>query len=487
MKNIIVTDQPDQWNFLEGKVDIVSNNDYLNIDYANTKNQYRVINLCSSYDYQNLGYYVSLIAEARRHKVYPSILNIQDINQKMNSIFTNNELLEKINTLLKPIISNKFTLSIYFGRNIAKKYDEICKKLHGLLPLPLFKVDFCKSKKGVWSINKIATINISDIPKECLDFLQERANEFVKVKRLSTPKKSASVFDLAILVNSKEEFPPSNEKAIKNFIDASNELNVSVQLIEKSDYQFLTQYDGLFIRETTYVDNHTYNFARKASAEGLIVIDDPRSILKCGNKVYLHELLHTNHFHTPNTAILYKSSLKDYLKIAKYPCVLKQPDSCFSKGIVKINNEKELIENATKLFKKSELLLIQDYIPTAYDWRIGILDNKPLYACRYFMAKDHWQIYNWDNKDEPEGEFDCVPIEKVPKNVIAAAVRASKLIGNSLYGVDIKEYNNKAIIIEINDNPSIDAGVEDQLLGKTIYLKIIQHFIDSMKKIKGYT
>ena len=31
-------------------------------------------------------------------------------------------------------------------------------------------------------------------------------------------------------------------------------------------------------------------------------------------------------------------------------------------------------------------------MPTDFDWRIGVLEGKALYACRYFMARKHWQI-----------------------------------------------------------------------------------------------
>lgn len=486
MKSLIVTDLPEFWSFLKEHIDIISNNDYLNLDYANTKNQYRIINLCSDYNYQSFGYYISLLAEARKHKIYPSVLNIQDINQKIISIFSNKNLLEKINLLLKPITSNNFVLSIYFGKNMAKKYDVICKHIHGLLPLPLFKVEFIKSKKEQWSIKNIIIINTKDIPEEHYDFLKERAIEFVKLRRMSIAKKSHSVFDLAILVNPKESLPPSNEKAIKNFIQAANDLDMRVELIEKLDYQFINQFDGLFIRETTFVNHHTYNFARKAFAEQMVVVDDPGSILKCGNKIYLNELLHTHKIHTPNTDIIYKSYLNDYVKKAKFPCVLKQPDSCFSHGVVKINNHDELTKNALQYFKKSDLLLVQEYIPTEYDWRIGVLNGAPLFACRYFMAKNHWQIYNWDSVEEKEGGLECVPIEAVPASIIKVALKSSKLIGDGLYGVDIKEYNGKPMVIEVNDNPNIDAGIEDQYHGKEIYTKIMQHFINSMKKNRGY-
>ena len=53
---------------------------------------------------------------------------------------------------------------------------------------------------------------------------------------------------------------------------------------------------------------------------------------------------------------------------------------------------------------------------------------------------------------------------------------------NNLYGVDIKEYNQTAKIIEINDNPNIDHGVEDAILGFKLYETIIQDLFDRIDR-----
>ena len=65
---------------------------------------------------------------------------------------------------------------------------------------------------------------------------------------------------------------------------------------------------------------------------------------------------------------------------------------------------------------------------------------------------------------------------KVPKRVIQAAIRASKPIGNGLYGVDLKEREKDVIVIEVNDNPNIDSGIEDAILGEELYLRIADTF-----------
>ena len=69
--------------------------------------------------------------------------------------------------------------------------------------------------------------------------------------------------------------------------------------------------------------------------------------------------------------------------------------------MVKAKTEAELYEEAERLFAKSELIVAQSYMPTDFDWRIGVFDGKPLWACRYHMADGHWQIVNNQEQGRP--------------------------------------------------------------------------------------
>ncbi len=137
------------------------------------------------------------------------------------------------------------------------------------------------------------------------------------------------------------------------------------------------------------------------------------------------------------------------------------------------------------------MIICQEFLYSEFDWRIGILDNKPLFACKYFMKKDHWQIYDWNTSSgEAYGDHLTVCIDEVPKNVLNVATKAASLIGDGLYGVDLKVVNNEIYIVEVNDNPNIDSGVEDTILGNKLYESIIDSFINrinitkNMQKIK---
>ena len=179
-------------------------------------------------------------------------------------------------------------------------------------------------------------------------------------------------------------------------------MGVEVEPITKKDLAKLANYDALFIRETTSISNHTYRFARRAQQEGMPVIDDPLSMIRCTNKVYLNELMSYNKVPVPPTVMI--ASPADFEMAAQtlgFPLVLKIPDSAFSRGVKKASTFEELKTLATQWLEDSDLLIAQKFMPTEYDWRVGVLGGQPLFAVHYLMAKQHWQIVNHDRAASP--------------------------------------------------------------------------------------
>ncbi len=218
-------------------------------------------------------------------------------------------------------------------------------------------------------------------------------------------------------------------EGLKHFVEAGAELGIEVDTLTRNDYTKLAEYDGLFIRETTALDNHTYRFANKAEKEDMVVIDDPSSILKCTNKIYLHDLMKSRKLPTPRTEILYRDEpkkLADLPDLLGFPIVLKIPDGSFSRGVVKAENAEQLKAAADDLFQHTALVLAQEFMFTQYDWRIGVLNREPLYACKYFMSRGHWQIYNHGAKGTAKsGGFETLPVREAPSDIVKLALRAT--------------------------------------------------------------
>jgi len=392
----------------------------------------------------------------------------------------------QIQRSLKSVHGDSFELSIYFGKNVAHRHSTLSKMLFNLFPLPFFRAYFVK-EKGEWLLDDVRIIAVRDIPVHHHQFVMEQISGYVgrhTWKRLG--KQQPYHYEMAMLHSPEDRTPPSNPQAIKKFCRAAERNGVGIEIINRYDYAQLDRYDALFIRDTTAVNHYTYRFARRAESVGLVVIDDSLSILRCANKIYLAELMRHHGITTPKSLIISRHTAQKVREVIGFPCVLKIPDSSFSLGVYKFDSQDEFHSALDKYFKESELLLAQEYIPTDFDWRVGILNRQPLFVCRYYMAEKHWQIYNHHTPNGTDcGMADTLPINEVPKKIIATALRAAGTIGDGLYGVDIKEIKGRPCVIEINDNPNIDAGIEDEVLKDALYDTVIREFVRRMDVSHG--
>jgi glutathione synthase/RimK-type ligase-like ATP-grasp enzyme len=417
-----------------------------------------------------------LLAAARGHKPIPSIATIQDMKSPTLVRIASETLQELVQRSLSEVRAESFELSIYFGKNLAKKHEKLAWELYKSFHAPLLRAKFVRREEQ-WSLSAVGPIALKDVPNSHQAALVEFAKEYFN-KRAPSSRAKAARFSLAILRNPQEEMPPSNEKALQKFIKAAQRASLEAELITVSDLRRLAEFDALFIRETTAVNHHTFRFAQKAKAHGLVVIDDPDSILKCTNKVYLAELLERFDLPAPATFLVHKGNAEEMLSQLPIPCVLKQPDSAFSHGVVRTDTREEARKAIEHLLRSSDLILAQEYLPTAFDWRVGVIDGTPLYACKYHMARSHWQIYKHQGPGKVlTGKHETFSVDMVEQKLLRVAVKAANLIGNGFYGIDIKEHHGKYRIIEVNDNPSIDAGVEDKVLKDRLYDAIMQVFL----------
>jgi len=476
VSNLIVVDNPKTWSLHIAGVPVVAARTYLTDPHYSELRNLKVFNLCRSYRYQSTGYYVSLLAMARGHRPLPSITTIQDMKSMAIARVVAEDLDDQVQYALRPIKSPTFTLSIYFGENLAKRYDDVSTRLFRLFQTPLLRAEFVH-EEDEWRLGGIGPIAASEIPEAHQAFVVEAATRFFAQNRFPARVRDQSQYDLAILHNPEEPTPPSDARALQRFAQAARRYRLGVEFITREDFARLAEFDALFIRETTAVNHHTYRFARRALAEGLVVIDDPDSIAKCSNKVYLTELLARHNIPLPRTLIVHRENRNRVIHDIGVPCILKQPDSSFSQGVLKAENVHELEEQIERLLDKSDLVIAQEFVPTDYDWRIGVLNRQALFACRYYMVKKHWQIAQSDLNGTRYGETEAVPLEQVPHDVLNMAVRAARLIGDGLYGVDLKQIGSKVYVIEVNDNPNIDAGCEDRFLKSGLYEQIIRVFV----------
>ena len=480
MPKLIVTDNPSSWRFGDG-AELVAAQEYLTGERFVSMRRARVFNLCRSYAYQSVGYYVSLLAEARGQKPIPSVTTMQDLRLAPVVRVVSRELGDLIERSLSHVESTTFVLDVYFGRSIDSRYGRLARALYNHFPAPLLRARFCRDDD--WELEQVRPIAVSEIPPEHRVFLEAEASRYFE--RSHEPRKPDVEYryDLAILVDPDETDAPSDEVALQKFIRAAAGLGIEARLIEREDFGRVAEFDALFIRETTRVNHHTYRFSRRAESEGLVVIDSPESILRCTNKVYLAELLRRHGIPIPRTLVVGEGTDPNRI-VAElgFPCVLKRPDSSFSAGVVKADDAESLGRHLEAFFRESELIVAQEFVPSSFDWRVGVLEQRPLFACRYHMVEGHWQIQKSGRSGwRRYGKAESVALDAVPPRVLEVGLASASLIGDGLYGVDVKQVNGRVMVMEVNDNPSVESGIEDG--GQdALYQTIMRYFLDRLEE-----
>jgi glutathione synthase/RimK-type ligase-like ATP-grasp enzyme len=483
---VIVVEKASDWGSYYPSDNVVTAQDYLRQAVGTDDERTQVINLCRSYKYLGTGYYVSLLGEARGHRIIPSVRTINDLRRRSLYGFD----IEALNQSLTRFLpaggrdTTDFGILVYFGETSYPSLEDLARGVFEAFPCPILRIEF--ERERVWQISAIRPAGLHTLSDGQEDGFAQALDRFSKKTWRKPRARRKYRFDMAMLVDPDESLPPSNRRALKHFVETGNQLGIDVDLLTRKDYARLAEYDALFIRATTALDNHTYRFANKAEKEDLVVIDDPGSILKCTNKIFLHDLLRTRKLPVPRTEILYRDDPRSLAALPErlgFPIVLKIPDGSFSRGIVKVEDPQRLKAAADELFQHTARVLAQEFMFTEFDWRIGVLNREPLYACKYYMSRGHWQIYNHAAKGGSRtGGFETLPVRDAPAEIVKLALRATAPIGDGLYGVDLKQAGERCAIVEVNDNPSIDAGVEDAYLGDDLYRRIMEEFLRRMER-----
>jgi glutathione synthase/RimK-type ligase-like ATP-grasp enzyme len=492
MKTLIVVDEPENWPDIfhdlplsqAGEIKVLAARDYLADPVRAAGNfsaagyRLRVLNLCTSYRYLSPGYYVSLLAEARGHRPLPKVGAVEDLQFPNLVRHLAEDLNELIQRLLAPLAENEFEFDACFGHCADSRYASLGRELFSLLQIPLLRARF-ERHKGLWSLRSVRPVTAGSMTPHLQKTLMPAITGYSSARTAWLKKYPPPRFDLAILHAPRNPEPPSNEQAMQQFRRAAEELGMRVEFIARGDIGRLPEFDALFIRDTTYVNHYTYRFSRRALAHGLVVIDEPDSILKCNNKVYLAELLAQHRISAPKTLLAHGGNIERIIPELGLPCILKQPDSSFSRGVVKVETAPQLQAAATELLTHSTLIIAQEWVPSEFDWRVGIIDRKVLFVARYGFPPGHWQIIKRDEQHRKisEGVTKAVRVDDAPPEVIGLALKAANLIGNGFYGVDVKQAGSRCLIIEINDNPNVDHGNEDAIIQGALYREVMKVFL----------
>jgi glutathione synthase/RimK-type ligase-like ATP-grasp enzyme len=277
---------------------------------------------------------------------------------------------------------------------------------------------------------------------------------------------------------------PREAEALQNFKFTAEHMGHEFNYIFRDSLSEIPKYDAVFIRATTDPLYTAYVVSKTAWEHGLKVVDDPVSIRICANKIHQYRLFEK--YEVPHIPTLFISKeefhhrqISEIFSLFGKPVVIKAPYTSFSKYVEKAACETSFREVAKRFFRRSDFLVVQKFMPSRFDWRVGVLNNEVLYVCKYMMPKGKWK-HGVKRRGKPSfmwGRTVTLKRNNAPQRLKELALQACKVIGQGLYGVDIKELNGEYIVVEVNDNPSIYRGYED-FRDKDIYEKVILYLAE---------
>ena len=473
-----------------------------------------VINLCRTLGYGSDGYYVSLLADARGQQVLPRLETSAGLAEPYSRFRALQEAgiatldasemavrwrragiswdededspdqglgplpLIRENGHCRPAQEDEVEdIIACLGTTPDARFQTIAAGVYHVWPAPLLRIRVVR-EESQWKVAGVmhaAPDTLDDSQRSQL--VDALTGDMPALRRGGLVERDTVRASIAVLLDPGDPFTASSPETIDRLERVAAGMNVHVARIDATELRRLPEYDALFIRSLTGVTLPSFQFALRAEALDMPVIDDSQSIIRCGNKVFLEELLRREGVPLPNTRIVTQHSPWSLLEELGLPFVIKSPDGSFSAGVHKIANREDYEMRASELLTRSPLLIAQEWLPTDFDWRITVLDGQLLFAARYYMARDHWQIRTEEGGVERYGKVEAVSRDEAPAAIVDVALRAARLIGRGMYGVDLKETPAGPVVIEVNDNPNLDADYEDEIDGDTIYEDIIRFFL----------
>ncbi|PKM06152.1 MAG: hypothetical protein CVV17_02495 [Gammaproteobacteria bacterium HGW-Gammaproteobacteria-7] len=227
----IVVEKASDWGQLHPSADVVTAVEYLKRPFDSAASERtQVINLCRSFRYLGLGYYVSLLAEARGHKVLPGVRTINDLRRR--SLYGID--IEDLNARLSKFLpgdtrdASDFGLLVYFGQTHYPPLADLARQVFELFPCPILKIQF--ERQRVWQIASIRPVGLNALSEDQEDAFAAALDGFSRKiwRKPRAPRKYR--YDLAMLHDPAEAMPPSDKKALKLFIAAGRELGIDVEV-----------------------------------------------------------------------------------------------------------------------------------------------------------------------------------------------------------------------------------------------------------------
>ncbi|MGD8828418.1 MAG: RimK-like ATPgrasp N-terminal domain-containing protein, partial [Gammaproteobacteria bacterium] len=214
--HLIVVENKNDWKPDFPDYPVLTAREYLSRPDLVAEKGLKVINLCRNYGYLNTGYYCSLLAEARRHRVVPTVRILSELSRKSLYTLEAGDLDDAVEKRLHKTAENSFELLLFFGECDDERLQEIGRQIFELFPCPILRVEFKRETR--WRVNRIRPGYINQLQSDQYRQFVHGLESHLSKRWRSPRSKEPARYDIAMLHNPKDPLPPSNRKALQNFV-----------------------------------------------------------------------------------------------------------------------------------------------------------------------------------------------------------------------------------------------------------------------------
>jgi ribosomal protein S6--L-glutamate ligase len=278
--------------------------------------------------------------------------------------------------------------------------------------------------------------------------------------------------DLAALLNTNGEGLEVSSACLEDLLFAMDEQTVDV--VDTANDRPLTEYDVVYFRfwGDPSGQGPALAAAQFCKTRGIPFIDSEALRTGSFNKITQYMNLHQAGVAFPKTLIAPADKLMEHY--ARYgftfPLILKNASGTRGQDNYLVQDEAEmrriLTENGHLRF------VLQTFLPNDGDYRLVVMGGEVVLAIRR-TASGETHL----NNTSQGGSAELVPVDTLPKDVCAAAVRASQHFGRQVAGVDMVQStaDGRWYCFEVNRAPQIEHASFEHEKAKALsaYLKTI--------------
>src|SRR5579862_11984 len=230
---VILVDQPRDLPNAETPHKVITTSEYLARPRLFDMGRPKLVNLARSYAYQSKGYYASLLAEARGHRVVPTVETMLELRQQSLYEHALPDLEEELNRCARRADfqpDGEFKLLVCFGIARDARFEPFGRLLFDLFRCPALEVIVDAGSGGWLTIDRIRPRTITRLANGEAEFFRESLNAHTRREWRDPKARSIAKYDLAVLYDPNEKTAPSSPESIKHLARIAEKMSPSVDV-----------------------------------------------------------------------------------------------------------------------------------------------------------------------------------------------------------------------------------------------------------------